>query len=64
MQRKENIKPHDMTLIEHELYEMQIKKDNPYIEHLKAHEIASKKYNYGKESTEYYDNLKKHSKSK
>ena len=57
-----DIKPHDKTLIEHELLEMEIKKENPQIEHLKAHEIATRKYNYQKEAEEYYGNLKKHRK--
>ena len=57
-----DIKPHDKTLIEHELLEMKIKKENPQIEHLKAHEIATRKYNYQKEAEEYYGNLKKHRK--
>ena len=54
------IKPHDKTLIEHELLEMKIKQENPSIDHVKAHELASKKYNYPKEALEYYGNLKKH----
>lgn len=57
-----NIKPHDRTLIEHELLEMQIKAENPGIDHAKAHELASEKYNYPKEAEEYYGNLKKHKK--
>ena len=55
-----DIKPHDKTLIEHELLEMKIKQENPGIDHVKAHELASKKYNYSKEALEYYGNLKKH----
>lgn len=54
------IKPHDKTLIEHELLEMKIKQENPSIDHVKAHELASEKYNYPKEALEYYGNLKKH----
>lgn len=57
-----NIKPHDRTLIEHELLEMQIKAENHGIDHAKAHELASEKYNYPKEAEEYYGNLKKHKK--
>ncbi len=59
-----DIKPHDRTLIEHELLEMKIKKDNPEIEHWKAHELASEKYNYPKEVMEFYGNLEKHKKVK
>ena len=59
-----DINPHDKTLIEHELLEMKIKKENPNMEHWKAHEIASEKYDYPKEATEYYGNLEKHKKNK
>ena len=59
-----DIKPHDKTLIEHELLEMKIKKENPNMEHWKAHEIASEKYDYPKEAMEYYGNLEKHKKDK
>lgn len=55
-----DVKTHDKTLIEHELLEMKIKKENPEIEHWKAHEIATKKYNYQREAAEYYGSLKKH----
>ena len=58
-----DIKLHDKTLIEHELLEMKIKQENPGIDHVKAHELASEKYNYPKEELEYYGNLKKHKKS-
>lgn len=58
-----DIKPHDKTLIEHELLEMKIKQENPGIDHVKAHELASEKYNYPKEALEYYGNLKKHKES-
>ena len=50
-------------MIEHELLEMKIKQENPGIDHVKAHELASEKYNYPKEALEYYGNLKKHKKS-
>ena len=60
----ENIQPHDRTLIEHELLEMQIKQENPEIEHWKAHELAAQKYNYPKEADEYYGNLEKYNKDK
>lgn len=58
-----DIKLHDKTLIEHELLEMKITQENPGIDHVKAHELASEKYNYPKEALEYYGNLKKHKKS-
>lgn len=58
-----DIKLHDKTLIEHELLEMKIKQENPGIDHVKAHELATEKYNYPKEALEYYGNLKKHKKS-
>lgn len=59
-----DIKPHDRTLIEHELLEMRIKSENPEIEHWKAHEIATKKYDYQNEAGVYYGNLEKHKKNK
>ena len=59
-----DIKLHDKTLIEHELLEMKIKQENPGIDHVKAHELASEKYNYPKEALEYYGNLEKHKKSR
>lgn len=55
-----DVKTHDKTLIEHELLEMRIKKENPKIEHWKAHEMATKKYNYQREAAEYYGSLEKH----
>ena len=55
-----NIRPHDLTLINHELLEMKIKEDNPDISHTKAHEMASELYDYPKEVDEYYDNIGKH----
>lgn len=54
-----DIKPHDLTLIEHELLEMKIKQENPGIPHDEAHAIAQSKYNYKKEASEYYGNLSK-----
>lgn len=56
--------PHDETLIRHELYEMQIKKENQNISHDDAHKLAQNKYNYKKEALEYYDNLDKFKKNK
>ena len=59
-----DIKPHDITMIEHELLEMKIKKDNLSTTHQEAHDLANEKYNYGKGAKEYYGNLKKHNKNK
>lgn len=59
-----DIKPHDRTLIEHELFEMKIKRENPDMEHWKAHELATEKFDYPKEALEYYGNLEKHKKDK
>ena len=53
--KKSDIKPHDITLINHELLEMQYK-DKGY-SHDKAHALASSKYNYDKEAKEYYKSL-------
>ena len=38
---------------------MEIKRENPGIEHYVAHEIATKKYNYQKEVEDYYGKLDK-----
>ncbi|MBQ7315145.1 MAG: hypothetical protein IJW83_03975 [Clostridia bacterium] len=52
-----NIQKHDITLIEHELYEMQLKKQG--LSHKEAHDRANIKYNYKKELIEW---KKKHGK--
>ena len=62
MQGKD-IKKHDRTLIEHEIYEMKLKRDNPGITHQKAHDLAQEKYNYARETDEFYDSIKKHKKN-
>lgn len=54
-----NIKKHDRTLIEHELYEMKLKETNPNFSHEEAHALAQRKYNYKQEVKEYYANLDK-----
>ena len=59
-----DIKQHDRTLIEHELLEMKIKRENPDMEHGKAHELANEKFDYPKEALEYYGYLEKHKKDK
>ena len=55
-----DIKPHDKTLIEHELFEMELKANNPDMSHEEAHTRATQKYDYRKEAADYYDSLKKH----
>jgi GTPase Era involved in 16S rRNA processing len=60
----DNIKEHDLLLLKHELYEMDLKKKYPKMAHLEAHAQASYKYNYGALSEEYYGNLKKRNKNK
>ena len=57
-----DIKPHDRTLIKHELLEKRIKAENPGISHIQAHEMAQKKYNYQKEAGDYYASLSEHKK--
>ena len=57
-----DIKPHDRTLILHELYEMELKKKYEWLSHDDAHKMASKKYDYRKESGKYYASLKKYQK--
>lgn len=52
----ENVQEHDITLIKHELYEMNLMAKNGW-EQNKAHTVASIKYNYKQESKEFYDNL-------
>lgn len=54
-----NIQQHDLTLIEHELFEMELVNNNSALSQDKAHKIASQKYNYSKEVDEYYGNLEK-----
>lgn len=55
-----NILPHDMTLLRHEELESSLVAAG--VPQHKAHIEASKKYNYGKEATEYYASLKKYRK--
>ena len=49
---------HDITLLKHELFEINLVKAG--LSQREAHNYAENKYNYGKESNEYYDRLKKH----
>lgn len=59
-----NIKPHDLTLLKHELCEMEIKRNEIDITHDEAHTRAQEKYNYRKESDAYYADLNKPKKRK
>lgn len=57
-----NIEKHDLTLIKHEIYEKELISKG--FSQDEAHKIASKKYNYRKESSEYYAKIKKRKKNK
>lgn len=50
--------PHDITLINHEIMEHDLMKQG-YTQ-AEAHIITSKKYNYDKEATEFYDKIEKY----
>lgn len=52
---KEQIKPHDLTLLNHELMEVELIAKG--ISQSEAHIITSRKYNYPAESSEYYKSL-------
>ena len=60
----EEILPHDRTLINHELLEMEIKKNNPGISHDDAHSLACRTFNYQEEAEEYYVGLRERKKRK
>lgn len=47
-----------LTLLSHELLEMGLIESG--MEQRTAHNYAENQFNYGKESNEYYDRLKKH----
>lgn len=49
-----NIQPHDMLLLQHELYEIQLLLNNPRMSQNTAHNMASKKYPYDVESEKFY----------
>ena len=51
--RKDNFIEADFILLKHELYEMQIKKENPNISHREAHDMANEVYNYSKALEDY-----------
>lgn len=54
----------DLTLLDHEYYEMTLKKINPEWPHGKAHFEAEKIYNYRKEVEEYYAKIEKSKENK
>lgn len=56
----DNIRSHDITLLKHEIFEMELKEKYPNIDHMLAHKLASEKYDYPMEADAYYDSLKKH----
>lgn len=51
----ENIQPHDLTLLKHELLELRLVSEG--IKQDEAHLIASQKYNYSQESFDFYQSL-------
>lgn len=52
------IEPHDITLLKHELLEIQLVEAG--MSQRTAHNYAQNHFDYGKEANEYYDRLKKH----
>lgn len=56
------IEKHDMTLLEHELFEISLM--DVGLTQDDAHIIASRSYNYEKESAEYYDKIGKYRKKR
>lgn len=57
-----DIKPHDMTLIKHELYEMGLVESG--MSQDDAHNATSKIYDYKKESNEYYAKINRNKKKR
>lgn len=55
-----NIQKHDITLLQHEIMERNLMQQG--YSQSEAHRITEQKYNYSKESREYYANIDKHSK--
>lgn len=51
-------KPHDLTLIKHEIMEQRLIKQG--VDQATAHIKTSEKYNYSKEANEFYDTIKKY----
>lgn len=56
------VAPHDILLIQHEQYEMLLKKEQPEITHDEAHALATRKYDYQGEADKYYANLRERKK--
>lgn len=52
-----HIEPHDVLMLEHELYEIKLLLFNSGYSVTMAHEIAEQKYNYSEASKEYYEKL-------
>ena len=52
----DNIKPHDLILLHHELMEMRLV--NEGLEQDEAHVITSRKYNYALECFKFYEELR------
>lgn len=50
---------HDILLLQHEWLEMEIKNQNPGIEHQKAHDLANQTYCYSKAEEAYNDKSKR-----
>ena len=57
-----NAEKHDLTLIKHEIFEKEL--IGKGLSQDEAHRLASKKYNYRKESSEYYAKIKKRKKNR
>ena len=53
----DKIKPHDITLLNHELMEMRLVSDGSTQD--EAHTITSRKYDYAQESADYYLSIQK-----
>lgn len=52
-----NIKKHDITLLRHELYEIDLLINNTGMSQVQAHELANTVYNYQLESDKYYTSI-------
>ncbi len=52
-----HIEPHDVLMLQHELYEITILLQNPDYSVTTAHEIAEQEYNYSEASRKYYDKI-------
>lgn len=57
-----NAEKHDLTLIKHEIFEKEL--IGKGLSQDEAHRLASKKFNYRKESSEYYAKIKKRKKNR